>query len=113
MAETQEKALLPYVALAETLDKIPNGYAKTSDDTYLRLLQWIFTEDEADLASKMKLMGETVEDLADRLDIPEEGLKEKLENMIEKGQITVYNTRSGRKYGLMPFAVGIYEEQWK
>ncbi|MHA2316625.1 MAG: ATP-binding protein [Candidatus Hodarchaeales archaeon] len=110
MTVTQEKNA--FEALAETLDKIPNGF-KTSDDTYLRVLEWIFTEEEADLASKMKLMGETVQDLAARLNISEEGLEEKLETMVEKGQITDYNTRSGRKYGLMPFAVGIYEEQWK
>ena len=111
MTTTEEKNA--YEALAETLDKIPNGYAKTPDDTYLRVLMWIFDEDEADLASKMKLRGESVLDLAKRLDIPIEGLEEKLETMIDKGQITAYNTRSGRKYGLMPFAVGIYEEQWK
>jgi len=111
MTEAQEKNA--FKALAETLEKIPQGYPKTSDDTYLKVLQWIFTEDEADLASKMKLMGETVQALVDRLNISEEGLEEKLETMHDKGQIAVYNTRSGRKYGLMPFAVGIYEEQWK
>jgi len=110
MTEAQEKNA--FEALAETLDKIPNGF-KTTDDTYLRVLKWIFTEEEADLASKMKLMGETVQALAERLNIPEEGLEKKLETMHDKGQIVVHNTRSGRKYGLMPFAVGIYEEQWK
>ena len=97
MVETQEKALAAYEALAETLEKIPQGYPKTSDDTYLKVLQWIFTEEEADLASKMKLMGETVQALAERLNISEEGLEEKLETMHDKGQITVYDTRSGRK----------------
>jgi ferredoxin len=111
MTAVQEKNA--YEALAKTLDTIPNGYAKTSDDTYLKVLQWIFTEDEAELASKMKLRGETVEELSERLNISMDGLEEKLETMHDKGQISVYNTSTGRRYGLMPFAVGIYEEQWK
>ena len=113
MTEATEPIPQAFVNLAETLEKIPNGYAKTSDDTYLRVLQWIFTEDEADLTGKMKLRGETAEELAERLEIPLEGLKEKLELMHDKGEITVYNTSTGRRFGLMPFAVGIYEEQWK
>ncbi len=113
MSKANASIPIAFEELAETLEKIPNGYAKTSDDTYLRVLQWIFSEGEAQLASKMKLRGELVEELAERLEIPIEGLKEKLELMHDKGQITVYDTRTGRKYGLMPFAVGIYEEQWK
>jgi ferredoxin len=113
MTEVEDSTTNPFEALANTLDKIPNGYPKTSDDTYLKVLEWIFTEDEADLASKMRLRGETVDELSERLNISKEGLKEKLETMLEKGQITKYDTRSGRKYGLMPFAVGIYEDQWK
>ena len=78
MTEVEGSSINPYEALADTLDKIPNGYPKTSDDTYLKVLQWIFTEDEADLASKMRLRGETVDELAERLVISKDGLKEKL-----------------------------------
>jgi ferredoxin len=113
MTEATDPIPKAFENLAETLEKIPNGYSKTPDDTYLRLLQWIFSEEEADLTSKMKLRGETAEELAERLEIPLEGLKEKLELMHDKGQITVYDTSTGRRFGLMPFAVGIYEEQWK
>lgn len=113
MPDVNKNTLKAYERLAETLNKIPNGFTKTNDGTHLKILQWIFTEEEADLTSRMKLKGETVEELAKRLKIPKTGLKEKLEIMYKKGQITVYNTREGRKYGLMPFAVGIYEDQWK
>ena len=75
MTEATDSIPEAYEELAATLEKIPNGYAKTSDDTYLRVLQWIFSEEEADLTSKMKLRGETVEELAERLEIPIEGLK--------------------------------------
>ncbi len=111
MADAKNQQLEPYVKLAETLNKIPNGYASTPDGTHLRVLQWIFDPDEAELASKLKLMAETVEEISKRLGIPLEGLKDKLEIMHNKGQINVLNTSTGRRYGLLPFAVGIYEEQ--
>ena len=102
-----------YRRLAETLDKIPNGFTHTQDGTHLRVLEWIFTPEEANLAGRMKLSGETVEDMALRLKIPIEGLVARLEKMVKKGQIQAWNARKGRKYGLIPFIVGIYENQVK
>ncbi|MHA2295158.1 MAG: ATP-binding protein [Candidatus Hodarchaeales archaeon] len=100
-----------YERLTDVLDTIPNGFVKTSDGTHLKILQWIFTPEEADLASKMKLMGETVDELSSRLNIPVEGLVDKLEVMAKKGQIRAWNSSTGRRYCLIPYAVGIYEEQ--
>lgn len=102
-----------YTRLAETLDKIPNGYPHTQDGTHLRVLEWIFTPEEADLASRMKLSGETSEEMAGRLKIPVKELVRRLESMVKKGQIQAWDSRKGRKYGLIPFVVGIYENQVK
>ena len=74
-----------YQRLAEVLDKIPNSYASVDDGTHLKILQWIFTPEEADLASRMRLRGETVEEMADRLELHTEGMERKLETMYEKG----------------------------
>lgn len=105
----------PYVRLADTLDKIPNSFTKMEDGTHLKVLQWIFTIEEADLASKMKLMGETKDELVSRLEIEEEeeGIENKLETMAKKGQIRAWDSSTGRRYALIPFVVGIYEEQLK
>ncbi|MHA2245021.1 MAG: ATP-binding protein [Candidatus Hodarchaeales archaeon] len=112
MQKAHEIKLDPFEKLAKTLNKIPNGFTNTKDDIHLKVLKWIFTEDEADLASKMKLMGETLEELSSRLDIAiEGGLGDKLEKMVKKGQILGINTSTGRRYALMPYIVGIYEEQ--
>ena len=100
-----------YVRLAEILDKIPNGYTPVEDGTHLRILEWIFTPEEAELATKLRLMGETVEELAVRLERSAEELELLLETMVHKGQIMGLNTSTGRRFALMPFAVGIYEEQ--
>ena len=100
-----------YKRLAEVLNRIPNSYASVEDGTHLKVLRWIFTPEEADLASRLKLRGETVEEIADRLELHTEGMEPKLETMYEKGQIRAWNSSTGRRYALMPFAVGIYEEQ--
>lgn len=101
----------PYERLADTLNRIPNGFTHIEDGTHLRILEWIFSPEEADLASRMKLRGETVEDLADRLGMPIEGLKERLEVMVGKGQIYAWNSDTGRRYALMVFIGGIWENQ--
>ncbi|MHA1906069.1 MAG: ATP-binding protein [Candidatus Thorarchaeota archaeon] len=97
--------------LAAVLDKIPNSYTHVDDGSHIKVLQWIFTEEEADLTSRMKLRGETAEELGERLDKNPEELKSLLEVMAEKGQIRAWNSSTGRRYALIPWAVGIYEEQ--
>ena len=59
----------------------------------------------------MKLQGETIEEMAERLLRVTDGLEELLETMDKKGQIRAWNSSTGRRYALIPFAVGIYEEQ--
>ena len=90
----------PYEKLADTLNRIPNGFAKTKDDTYLRVLKWIFTPKEAEFACKMKLKSETLKKMSRRLKIPISELKERMNVMKSKGQI--YNS-SHIKTGSMKF----------
>jgi len=103
----------PYERLAKVLDTIPNGYPPADDGSHLKVLEWIFTPEEAELASKLKLSGETLDEISTRLNQPKEELGKLLDLMLEKGQINSWvSKRAGaRKYGLFPFAVGIYEEQ--
>ncbi|UCE11346.1 MAG: 4Fe-4S binding protein [Candidatus Thorarchaeota archaeon] len=101
----------PYERLAATLDKLPNGFTHIEDGTHLRVLEWIFTPEEADLASKMKARGETAEELSTRIAIPLEGLVDKLEAMAKKGQIRAWDSSTGRRYALLVFIGGIWEEQ--
>lgn len=100
-----------YVKLSKALNRIPIGFPEIEDRSHLRILEWIFEPDEAELASKMKLIGETVEKMSKRLKIPFNDLRAKLEIMEEKGQILARNTKKGKKYGIYPFVVGIYEDQ--
>ena len=101
----------PYVTLAAVLDKMPNGYPSVEDGTHLRVLQWIFTPAEAELASRMKAKGETAQEIGDRLHISPEELAKRLEVMAEKGQIRAWNSSTGRRYALLVFIGGVWENQ--
>ncbi len=103
----------PYEQLAAVLDTIPNGFPAAKDGAHLRILEWIFTSEEAALTSQLKLRGETSEEIATRINRPEEEIETLLDIMNSKGQINSWMSKSAgrRKYGLMPFVVGIYEEQ--
>ncbi|NHJ39847.1 MAG: 4Fe-4S ferredoxin [Asgard group archaeon] len=111
MADVAKRELNPYEKLTKTLNRIPNGFSTTKDGSHLKVLEWIFKPDEALIASKMKLTGELVKKMAKRLKIPEKKLAEKLEIMKGKGQIRRINSKKGTKYGLLPFVVGVYEDQ--
>jgi electron transport complex protein RnfB len=111
MSGIPDAELDAYERLAATLDKIPNGFPKVEDGTHLKVLKWIFVPEEAELASRMKLKGETAAELSSRLNLPVERLTETLETMVTKGQITTWSTETGRKYSLLPFVVGVYENQ--
>lgn len=101
----------PYEELALVLDKIPNAFPAAEDGTHLRILEWIFTPEEAELASKLKMKGETAEEIARRLNLDKEDVKERLEIMDSKGQIIAFYSNEGKKYALMEWIVGIYEAQ--
>jgi len=101
----------PYEKLAKTLNRIPNGFAPVEDGSHLKVLEWVFEPEEAEIACKMKLTGETLKKLSRRLKIPIEILSEKIDTMKKKGQIRVVHTKKGLKYGILPFVIGFYEDQ--
>jgi Na+-translocating ferredoxin:NAD+ oxidoreductase subunit B len=100
-----------YRRLADKLDTIPNGFPATKSGAELRLLAKIFDPEEASLAAAMHLSREPAEVIAARVGLDPDTAYRTLKTMVRKGQI-----RAGRKegklaFGLMPFVVGIYEEQ--
>ena len=67
----------PYKLLAERLDALPNGFPPTADGSELRLLEKLFTPEEAELASQLRLTLETPERLAEL---------ERLERMVRESE---------------------------
>ncbi|MBI5895261.1 MAG: 4Fe-4S ferredoxin, partial [Desulfobacterales bacterium] len=54
-----------YHKLAQALDAMPNGFPSTESGVELRLLEKIFTPEEADLFCDLKLKFETPEQVAE------------------------------------------------
>lgn len=100
-----------YARLARRLDALPNGFPPTDDGAELRLLAKIFSPDQADLASKLRMRLETPGQIADRLDLDSAELRTRLKEMTRLGLIRAGKTEGGLGYGLMPFVFGIYEMQ--
>ena len=100
-----------YRRLAQTLDAVPNGFPSTESGVELRLLAKIFTPEEAAMASVMHLNRETAETISARLGVEHKVARRTLKNMVRKGQIRFGRKKGRLVFGLMPFVVGIYEEQ--
>jgi electron transport complex protein RnfB len=100
-----------YKDLARRLDAIPNGFPETASGVELHLLAKIFTPEEAELASVMRLTHEPPEPIAGRAGMEAEHASNLLRAMAWRGLIRSSKHDDERRYGLRPFLVGIYEEQ--
>ena len=101
----------PYKALAFRLDSLPNGFPPTVDGSELKVLAKIFTPQEAELASLLLIRLETAAEIAERLQLDYNATRSLLKGMASRGLIRGGRTEGGLGYGLLPFVVGIYENQ--
>lgn len=100
-----------YERLAETLDRLPNGFPRTQTGIELRILRKIFSEEEAELASWMTHEGQTAAVIAGRAGI-QTGEADRLLHGMAKRELIWLNRQEGRAtYRLAPFIVGFYESQ--
>ncbi len=101
----------PYKKLAERLDNMPNGFPPTDDGSELKVLAALFSPEEAELAAQLRMSLETAEQIAKRLGREYGPTRERLKAMAKKGLIKAGKAEAGFGYGLLPFVVGIYENQ--
>lgn len=100
-----------YKLLADRLNALPNGYPPTPDGVELRLLAKLFTQDEALLASQLRLTPEIPDQIAARVGGNPVSIRKQLKGMTRRGLIGADRIQEGLGYKLMPFVVGIYEMQ--
>jgi ferredoxin len=100
-----------YRMLARRLDEIPNGFASAESGAELDLLAGLFTPEEAKLATVMRLSPETPERIAERAGTDAGSVETRLHEMRAKGFIGARKGDKGASYFLIPFIVGIYENQ--
>ena len=101
-----------YRKLAEHLDQLPGGFAASDTGADLRLLQRLFTLQEAELATYLTLDREGAQVVADRAGLPLAETEQRLHAMSMKGLIFSVQPEDGPiLYQAAPFIVGIYEFQ--
>ena len=101
-----------YRRLADFLDTLPGGFAPTTGDADIQLLEVLFSEQEAALAPYLVLEPESAATIAARAGLPEAEVAERLATMAEKGLILfALGEGDELRYHAIPVVVGIWELQ--
>jgi ferredoxin len=100
-----------YKLFSNRLDQLPNVYPATEEGLEIQILERLYSPEEAELASQLRLTLETPDQIAERLGADPDLLRDQLKRMARRGLIKVGTTDSGLGFGLLPFVVGIYENQ--
>jgi len=101
-----------YVKLAKHLDQLPGGFLSSDRDADLRLLQRLFSAEEAELAVFLTLEREDARTIAERAGLAVEQTEQRLNEMAKKGLIFSTQPEPGAaRYQAVPFVIGIYEFQ--
>ena len=101
-----------YRRLQQHLDRMPVGFPATESGVELRILERLFSPEDAALALQLSAIAEPVATIHRRVGghCGREELGRALEDMAARGIILKVGHRSPR-YGKLPFVVGIYEQQ--
>ena len=91
----------------------PLGFPETEEQVELKILKWIFNEEEAKMALNLTMMPETAAAIAQRLNQDFNELVSLLERMADKGQIFALDREGYRSYMLVPYAPGFWDFQVK
>lgn len=109
-----------YRKLQKHLNQLPIGYPATESGVELRLLKYVFTPEEADIAVNMRFIPEPIEKIYRRVKKKVksiEELKQILNNIYEKGGLRIKRKTEGSNvknlYQNAFLAVGMFEYQVK
>lgn len=100
-----------YEELARALDSLPNGFPRTVSGVEIRILQKIFSPEEAWLAAQLSGCTETVLKIAERAGHPVSEIRGRLMKMARRGLVWLQMQDGKPEFRLAPFIVGIYEAQ--
>lgn len=100
-----------YRRLAKRLNEMPNGFPETESGVELKILQKIFSPEEAKTTLMLSPLPETIEAIAGRLGRPAPEMRDTLDEMARKGQIGSFTFFGRQMYMQIPFVPGIYDFQ--
>jgi electron transport complex protein RnfB len=100
-----------YAKLADALDRLPNGFTRTESQVELKILQIIFSPEDAALACHLTGTMEPLDAIARRAGKPAREVSKQLFQMIRRGMIWFDKLDGKACFRLAPFIVGFYEAQ--
>ena len=100
-----------YNQLQKRLDDLAVGFPQADDGLEIRILEQLFSEQEAALFLDMSPLLETPENVAHRLDRDVDEIAARLEQMAQKGLLFRRRTDASVSYSAVPYVVGIFEFQ--
>jgi Na+-translocating ferredoxin:NAD+ oxidoreductase subunit B len=101
----------PYELLATHLEKLPGGFARTASGVELRILNRLFTPDEAWVAAHTSVLPESLKVVAFRSHLSVPKTKEILDCLVEKRLISNFQVHGKTQYMAQQFVVGFWEGQ--
>ncbi len=105
---------LIYQQLARFLDTLPEGFPPSETGADIRLLEKLFTPEEANLAVFLSIEKQDAQSIAKMAGLPLAYVLSLLEGMVQKGLILARQGVNGTLlYQAVPLVVGIYEFQNK
>jgi len=102
-----------YLKLQEQLDQFSVGYPSTASRIEIKILEILFTEEEAEIFLQLSMLPESSETIATRLESGLNQVNASLDKMYRKGLVFRYIKDGMAKYGAVPFIEGIWEYQVK
>jgi Pyruvate/2-oxoacid:ferredoxin oxidoreductase delta subunit len=102
-----------YLKLRKQLDQYSLGFPETKSGVEIKILQKLFTEDEAAMYLDLTMQLEAPESAAERTGRDPQEIADLLETMAKKGLIFRLRREGKVRYGAAPFVIGSYEYQLK
>lgn len=94
--------------LAKRLNQLP-PLKSVINELLLEILELLFSEEEALIASKVTILSPTAEKVARRVHRPVEEVRIILDRLVDRGVIFAFGDGENRKYIVMPMMPGIFE----
>ena len=98
-----------YERLADALDGLPNGFPRTSSGVEIRLLEKIFSPDEARLASHLTGQMEPVDAIARRAGMPARDAGRELVALTKRG--IIWSGKAGREVAFIVKEGGEHQQK--
>lgn len=100
-----------FFKLREQLDQYSLGYPATKSGVEIKILEKLYTEEEAEMFLELSMYAEPAAVIATRCGRDPDAVAAVLETMAEKGLIFRLRRGDGPKYAAVPFVAGVMEFQ--